>query len=177
MAGASGRSLGFVFAAIAALFGWGGFFGGRFTARAPNTGAADTTARLDGGLEDARATVVASAKASHPPRVEHVFWSKSGALVATNESSACGPPGPGEPCKPSAWVRAIDVAAPNVEHRRADADVFGFRPDGEWLVLRPRGTTELVEWNPRTDVTSPSALSDKARDAFDLCLSPDDDHF
>jgi hypothetical protein len=105
-----------------------------------------------------------------------VFWSKSGSLVATNEESACGPPSGDRACEVRSSLRVVDLGSARREHRHARAELFGFRADGEWLVLREDEGQELEEWSPRTEQKRPSAFAASTKGTFQACLSPDDVH-
>ncbi|MBX3232722.1 MAG: hypothetical protein KIT84_43375 [Labilithrix sp.] len=118
----------------------------------------------------------AQASAAKPLSSHEILWSKSGALVAANEETSCGPPGEENECQTQAWLRVVDVAVPDKEMKRADSYIFGFRADGDWLVFRPKGSQSLEEWAPRTNKTRPSEFAARAKDANQVCLSPDDDH-
>ncbi len=54
--------------------------------------------------------------------------------------------------------------------------MFGFRADGETLVVRSSEGPGLIDWSTKTHTGRPSDFDRAARGAVAICISPDDDH-
>lgn len=108
-----------------------------------------------------------------------VYWSPSGALVATIETHECGPPSAVE-CTPSRGLTVVGLTPKRTTVERPHVGaLFGFRKadGGEWVVMVDSTNGALVEWNPRTEAARPSAYAKATAEAKGLCLAPDGDHF
>lgn len=122
------------------------------------------------------ATTSAGAAHAVAPLAAHgIHWSPRGDLVAALELTTCGPATGPEPCREREDLVVVDAASGRRVATRAATRIFGFRADGEWLVVAaPGGGVE--EWSARTHATRASAFAAIAADAAALCLAPDDRH-
>lgn len=112
------------------------------------------------------------------PLQEHrLAWAPKGSLLAADEWFGCGMPMKEATCKDVAALRVVDVMGATKSFVYGDADLFGFRADGQWIVIRDRARTHLEEWSPRTGELRPSAFATRVKGAQRLCLSTDDVHF
>jgi hypothetical protein len=129
----------------------------------------------DGGAADAPTARLAPRPLS-PQR--HLFWSKGSKLVAVVEYGGCGLPGPppNDHCVVAPpHVRVVEPGRPERVQLIPAQEVFGFRADGETLVIKQGDA--LVDWSTRTRQGKISEFDQPARGAATICLSPDDDHF
>ena len=146
----------------------------------PNTIAAPTPPSTAIATEPQGAS--SAAAPTTPAAVEslgghHLFWSRTSQKLAVTEYVACGLPGP-SPCQRSRpTVRVVDPRHPEVGEVVAGAvAAFGFRADGETLVVLKSDGAGLVDWSTKTHTGRPSDFEPAARGARAICLSPDDDH-
>ncbi len=70
----------------------------------------------------------------------------------------------------------VDVGAPEKERAIDVSAVYGFRADGETLVVQRQSEPELLDWSTKTQSGRPSDFATAARGAEAICLSPDDVH-
>jgi hypothetical protein len=73
-------------------------------------------------------------------------------------------------------VRIVEPGSRGTDEVISSATVFGFRADGETLVIRRDGEVELVDWSTKTHSGHTSAFALASHGASAICLSPDDVH-
>jgi hypothetical protein len=126
---------------------------------------------------NAKTDALGGGKRVNPLGGHRLFWSKSGQRLAVVEDTPCGPPGPQSTCaKELSRLRIVDLVAGRKDTVLEAATVFGFRADGETLVIR-RGDAELVDWSTKTQSGRTSDFDSSTRGLSFVCLSPDDVHF
>jgi hypothetical protein len=96
-----------------------------------------------------------------PLRRRRVVWSRSSRRVAIEDTTVCRE----GPCDAKNGWRVVDVGAGKAEQPIDASAVYGFRADGETLVVQRGDAAGLVDWSTKTRNANPVLASVKARAA------------